>query len=150
MDRLIEDYLRTRGVRYFRGHHDDEYFFLVDFLVDACRGRLNVHLEVAGSARDAVSVGISPDRYYPATERGRLVDLAARWSAGGALEAVVHDSCDPQLVGLLVRGACRPDGLAELTDFTDGAVGSAVELFGRTLALAAPRGNGPGGLRDAG
>jgi hypothetical protein len=35
MNGLIEDYLSTRGVRYFRGHHDDEYFYLVDFVVGA-------------------------------------------------------------------------------------------------------------------
>jgi hypothetical protein len=48
MNTLIEEYLRARGVRYFRGHHDDEYFFLVDFQSDFCldasHGRLHVHL----------------------------------------------------------------------------------------------------------
>ena len=45
MKRQIEAYLRARDVQYFRGHHDDEYFFLVDLVAGASSGRLNIHLE---------------------------------------------------------------------------------------------------------
>ena len=105
MKRLIEGYLCARGVRYFRGHHDDEYFYLVDFAVAAHRGRLNrarlnVHLEVE---QDGVSVSITPDRYYPVSLRGHLDDQIARWNAGRTnLQAMLHASCDPGLVGVLV------------------------------------------------
>jgi hypothetical protein len=56
MQRQIEDYLRARGVRFFRGHHDDEYFYLVDFLSGAYRGRLNVHLEACEAEPGTVLV----------------------------------------------------------------------------------------------
>lgn len=146
MNRLIEDFLRAKGVRYFRGHHDDEYFYLVDFAVGAHRVRLNVHLEVCGADRDAVVVSITPDRYYPASQRERLDGLAARWNAASTLvETVVQDSCDPRLVGMLARGQCRPADAAALTEFVEAAVASAVGLFG-AMALT----QAPDVLRDAG
>jgi len=80
---LIKDYLRANGVRYFRGHHDDEYFFLVDFLADTGHGRLHVHLAVGGLLRDTVQIGITPDRFYPADTRDRLAGLVARWTVAG-------------------------------------------------------------------
>lgn len=144
MNRLIEDYLRTRGVRFFRGHHDDEYFYLVG--VGAHRGHLNVHLEVCGPDRDAVQIGITADRYYPAGVRDGLADLAARWNAGSpTVPAVVHDSSDPRLVGLSAGGVFRPAGIADLSAFVDTAVSGAVTLFGDATRLAAPA-----ALRDAG
>jgi len=150
MNPLIEDYLHSRGVRYFRGHHDNEYFFLVDFLAGAHRGRLNVHLELCGAALDAVSVSIAPDRYYPADKRERFTELAARWNAGGVVEAVVHESSDPRLIGVLARSLHRPTGLADLTDFVEGVVTSAIELFGGMSAAAAPSQQASDALRDAG
>ena len=151
MNRLIEDYLRTRGVRYFRGHHDDEYFFLVDFVADAYRGRLNVHLEVCGPDRDGVQVSISPDRYYPAGQRDLFTGLADRWNSGNpAVSAVVLDSSDPQLVGVMARAGQRPAAAAELADFVEAAVSAAVELFGLMTAAATPGRQSAGDLRDAG
>lgn len=143
MNRLIEDYLRARGVRYFRGHHDDEYFFLVDFAVGAYRGRLNVHLEVGGADRDAVLISITPDRYYPASLREHIGEMAANWNSGTPpVQAVVHDSCDPLLVGLSALGRYRQSDAVGLADFADAAVGAAIELFGAVPGVAV--------LRDAG
>ncbi|MCW1957230.1 MAG: hypothetical protein KIH64_001520 [Mycobacterium sp.] len=143
MNRLIQDYLRARGVRYFRGHHDDEYFYLVDFVLGAHRGRLNVHLEVSGAGRDSVLINITPDRYYPVSLRERLQDILARWNAGTLhLQAALHDSCDPGLVGVLAHGCFRPADAAALADHVDAAVGSSIELFGSMPGVAA--------LRDAG
>lgn len=153
MNRLIEGYLRAGGRRYFRGHHDDEYFFLVGFLrrKSELKGHLNVHLEVCGTERDAVQVSITADRFYPAGARALLEDLVARCNADApAVSAVVHDSCDPQLVGLLVSGRCRPSDLAELTQFVDAAVAGAVALFGEASGAATPAQQRPGELRDAG
>ncbi len=149
---LIEDYLHARGVQYFRGHHDDEYFFLVDFLTGAQRGayrsRLNVHLEVCDVDRDAVLLTVSPDRYYPAAQHDGLSRLVDRWNAGtSAVQAVVHGSCDPALVGVTARGRCTPADLAELTGFVDDAVTSVVELFGAMSDAATPQ---TAVLRDAG
>lgn len=146
MNRLIEEFLRTRGVRYFRGHHDEEYFYLVDFVVGAHRCRLNVHLEVCDADREGVRVSITPDRYYPAARRDALDRLATRWNAvSTTLQTVVHQSCDPSLVGVLATGQCRPRDAAALSDFVEAAVASAVGLFGSMAPAQAPD-----VLRDAG
>lgn len=151
MNRLIEDYLRARGVRYFRGHHDDEYFYLVDFVGGASRGRLNVHLEVGGAARDAVLVNITPDRYYPASLREHLNGLLSRWNSGASpLEAVTHDSSDPLLMGVTAHGRCQAGAATDLAGFVDAAVGSAIELFGAMPDPAAGTRRTTGVLRDAG
>ena len=150
MNRLIEDFLRSRGARYFRGHHDDEYFFLVD-VVRHRKGHLNVHLEVSGRDREAVHVSVTADRYYPAEQRARLDELAARWNADApALAATIHDSCDPRLVGLLACGEYRPADLADLADFVDAAVAGAVTLFGAAAGVVTPAQQRPHPLRDAG
>jgi hypothetical protein len=151
MNRLIEDYLRTRGVRYFRGHHDDEYFYLVDFVVGADRGRLNVHLEVCDADRGGLQASITPDRYYPAQSRQLLEDLVDRCNAGTpAVGSVIHDSCDPMLVGVQVRGHSRPADSVASGDFVEAAVACSVDLFGTLAALAQPARRGPETLRDAG
>lgn len=148
MNRLIEDYLRARGVRYFRGHHDDEYFYLV---VGADRGRLNVHLEVCDADRGGVQVSITPDRYFPVQYRQRLEDLVTRHNATSpAVSSLVQDSCDPRLVGVLARGQSRPTDSAAFRDFVDAAVACSVDLFGAMAGLARPARQGPGELRDAG
>lgn len=150
MNRLIEDFLRTRGVRYFRGHHDDEYFFLVDF-VGPHKSHLNVHLEVCGADRDAVQMSITADRYYPAGQRPRLDETVARWnSAAPVLHATIHDSCDSRLVGLVASGEFRPAEVAQLTALVEAAVVGAVTLFGAVADVVGPAQPSPPVLRDAG
>lgn len=124
MNALIEEYLRIRGLRYFRGHHDDEYVFLSE--APGAVGKMHVRLAAAGPE---VRVTVSPDRYYPAGDRDRLAGLAARWATAGAAEVVLQDSCDPALVGVVARARTRPQGLDDLAGFVDRAVASAVDLF---------------------
>jgi hypothetical protein len=155
MNTLIEEYLRARGVRYFRGHRDDEYFFLVDVLADFCldssHGRLHVHLEVSGLLRDTVLLSITPDRFYPVGKRDLLTSLSTRWTAGsGGAEAVVHDSSDPTLVGITVLDRFRPTGTAGLAYFLDQSIASAIELFEQVTAEVLPAESGHDALRDAG
>ncbi|MGI9124384.1 MAG: hypothetical protein ACR2JM_06485 [Mycobacterium sp.] len=151
MNELIEDYLRAAGVRYFRGHHDDDFFYLVDVPGGVHRGRLHVHLEVGGVVRDAVRISISPDRFFPAQYRERLTELAARWNAGEpCVYAVVHDSCDPALVGGIAQITHRPAGIEGLTGFVDHAVASAAELFALMRAVAGAEVPEAVALRDAG
>lgn len=148
MNQLIQDYLRTRGARYFRGHHADDYFYFVDALVDGRHKRLNVHLQAVG---DGVEISIAPDRYYPADARQRLAELAARWhvTEPGA-DVVIHESSDPRLVGVSVHDFTRPAGVAELSTFVDHAVAAAIELFAGMRRLAAPAEQDGPMLRDAG
>lgn len=148
MKRQIEDYLRARGVRFFRGHHDDEYFYLVDFLSGAYRGRLNVHLEACDAEPRAVVVTISPDRYYPVQDANRLGDLARQWNAGNpAAEAVVHGSSDPALIGVFARSRIQASDLPALTEHVEAAVAAAADLFGQVAGLGSAQ---PPVLRDAG
>lgn len=150
MNALIEDYLRSTGVRYFRGHHDDEYFFLVDFVFmrDAQQGRLHVHLQSTGrdgADGEGVQLSITPDRYYPIEGRRRLVELAGRWNAGNpGGQATVHESSDPGLVGVSVQNAHCPADVASMASFVEDSVASAIELFGTMGQVAPPQ------LRDAG
>ena len=151
MHPFIKDYLRAKSVRYFRGHRYDEYFFLVDSPVVAVHGRLHVHLAVSGLLRDTVQISITPDRYYQADKRDRLSGLAARWTAGGqGAEAIVHDSCNPSLVGVLVEDFFRPISAAGLAGFVDQTIASAFELFEQVTVETLPSRRATDMLRDAG
>ena len=148
MNPLIEDYLRASGVRYFRGHQDDEYFFLADALAGTKPGHLHVRLGV-GVGRGEVELVITPDRYYPGTRRERIATAAAQWaSAVSGLQAELHQSADPALVGVVVVGRCRPAGIADLTGFVDRTVAAAVDFFAALPTRVAP--SDGDGLRDAG
>jgi hypothetical protein len=138
---LIEDYLRDSGTRFFRGRHDAQYFFVVG---TPARGRMNVHLDSDG---EQVTVSVEPDRYLSAGLRDSLVAITEGWRRrhDGA-EAVLLDSSDPALMGLLVRAARRPAGPGELADLVEGALSAAADLFGRLDAGAGGRPR----LRDAG
>ena len=94
---LIEAYLSARQVRYFRGHHDDEFFFLIN----AYHGRLHVHLEVPATDREVITISIAEERYYPATLRGRLTGLVDEWNkATPWAKAALVASSDPNLLGI--------------------------------------------------
>jgi hypothetical protein len=143
MKRQIEDYLRARGARFFRGHHDDEYFFLADvasgadFPSGTYRVRLNVHLEACDTEPGTVLVTLSPDRYYSVQNYERLRDLAGRWNAAHrSEEAVVHGSSDPALVGVFARSRIQACELPVLTDRVDAAIVAAAELFRQVAAVS--------------
>ena len=135
MNELIEECLRIRGVRYFRGRHDDEYFHLVH----TGAGRLYVHIEVCGADRDTVQISISPDRYYPAAHGDRLQQAVARWNAEcHEVGALVMASSDPNLVGVAAGSRYRGSDPIDLGDFVDGSLVAAVELFGQIGAGEGP------------
>lgn len=145
---LIESYLSARGVRYFRGHHDDEFFFLVN----AYHGRLHVHLEPSGPGGESVTIRVTAERYYPADERARVASLADRWNENHPRAgATVFASSDPRLVGVAVERRYRSAD-ADFGAFADETIQSAIDLFGR-LGLAVGQGR-PGAtdqrLLDAG
>ncbi|MCX2934633.1 hypothetical protein ORI20_30655 [Mycobacterium sp. CVI_P3] len=130
---LIEGYLQSRQVRYFRGHHEDESFFLVS----AYHGRLHVHLRPSGPGGAAVQISITADRYYPAVRRARVAAMVEQWtSSDRRLAATVFESSDPSLVGVLAGCRYRA-GAGDFGSFVDQAVQSAIDLFGRLRVLAA-------------
>lgn len=143
MNELIEEYLRTRGVRYFRGHRDDEYFYLVDTRVRTGPLRLNVrlhvHLAVCGAERDAVQISITGDRYYPAAHSEVFQQAVSRWNAEcHDVGALIQPSSDPALVGVTAGSRYRGTDAGELSAFVERAEVGAVQLLGLIGDLAAP------------
>ncbi|MGY4708532.1 hypothetical protein ACXDF8_03035 [Mycolicibacterium sp. CBM1] len=134
---LIEGYLRARQVRYFRGHHDDEYFLMIN----AYPGRLHVHLKPCPRDATAARISVTAERYYPVTQWPRVTMLADRWNAAGPRAiATVVESSDPRLVGVLAESRYRSADAGSESDFgvfVDETIQSAVDLFGRMSALGA-------------
>ncbi|WP_319432674.1 YbjN domain-containing protein [Mycobacterium sp. RTGN5] len=130
---LIERYLSARQLRHFRGHHDDEYFFLVN----AYHGRLHVHLQPGGPSGAAVQISITAERYYPAEQRARVERLVEQWNnTAPRITAAVFESSDPRLVGVRAERRYRA-GDTDFGSFVDQAVQSAIDLFGRLRMLVA-------------
>lgn len=151
MSEIIEDCLRAKGVRYFHGHHEQEYFFLLDFLDQGAEtgrpGKLHVHLDRAAGGSE-ITVTVTPNRYYPAAAGDRFSDLVARWSLAAGAHVGMHRSSDPALVGVSVATTTRPAVAADLTAQIDETVTAAMELFGLISPLAEVAPSEP--LRDAG
>ena len=61
---LTERYLRTRGIRYFRGQHDGECFFATD----ADGRRLHVHLGISRWHSDMFTIRVAPACFFPAAD----------------------------------------------------------------------------------
>jgi hypothetical protein len=66
------------------------------------------------------------------------------------VRSVVHDSCDPRLIGVLARGQSRPADTAALRDFVEAGLACAVDLFGAMAGMAEADREGHDALRDAG
>lgn len=132
---LIERYLRARGRRYFRGHHDAEFFFVANAHL-----RLHVHLEISPAYRDVFTIRVSPAYFFPATDHTRLAEIVNAWNLQNhEVTAIVHGSSDPHRI--------RFDDFAT---FVDNAVSAATELFGQLTAAGLPPTATPPLLRDAG
>lgn len=147
---LVERYLRTRGRRYFRGHHDGDYFFVLR----THPGSLHVHLEISPAHDDVLIIRVTPGRYFPAADRPWLTYLCDRWNGQERqVTAIVHGSCDPQRIGVMARRSQWIRKGVSFDDFAglvDRAVADATELFGEAgPAEEAPRVDQPL-LRDAG
>jgi hypothetical protein len=149
---LIERYLLARGRRYFRGHHDGEYFFIVT----VGHERLHVHLEISPADPDTLTVRITPAYFFPATDRARLLQFADKWNRPDRrATAIVYESCDQTRVGVAVQASysLAPDvAFGEFADMADETIRSAVQLFTEMTPAAEPRPARPLGtwLRDAG
>ena len=145
MNELIEEYLRSRGARYFRGHRDDEYFYIVEA---PNRTRLYVHLDVCGADRDAVQISIAPDRYYPAAHTDRIQQALTRWNAEcHRVGAMLQDSSDPSLVGVATGSRYHAGDPGEFSAFVEGSETAAIDLFASLGGLIPPL---PTNLREAG
>lgn len=125
---LVERYLRTRGRRYFRGHHDGEYFF-----VTAAPRRLHVHVEISPAHDDVLIIRVTPGCYFPAADRPWLTYFADKWNRQDRrVTAVVHGSSDPQRIGVVARKSqwIRSGvSFADFASFVDLTIADATEFF---------------------
>ena len=124
---LIERYLRARKLRYFRGCHDGEFFFLLT----VGHERLHVHLEAA--AADHVTVRVTPANFFPAADRPRLQQFIDNWNVESRrATAIVHESSDPTRIGVVVENSYPIGRGMQLEDFAglaDNTIRSAIKLF---------------------
>ena len=87
-ENLIERYMFTCGMRFFRGQHDGEYFFVAN----AHPRRLHVHLEVSPSFGDVLNVRVAPACFFPVTDRPWLTQFADTWNQQHSeVTAIVHE-----------------------------------------------------------
>lgn len=125
---LVERYLRTRGRRYFRGHHDGEYFF-----VSNAPRRLHVHFEISPAHDDVLIIRVNPGCYFPAADRPWVTHFCDRWNGlDRQVTAIVHGSSDPQRIGVMARKSqwIRNDvRFNEFAAFVDETIADAIELF---------------------
>lgn len=146
---LIERYLRTRGSRYFRGRHDGEFFYIAN----TRPRRLHVHLEASPAHDDVLVVRVAPACFFPVADRPWLTHLADSWNRQDReVTAIVHNSSDPQRIGVLARRSqWLRDGIGfeDFARFVDNTIAAAIELFGELAPLVEWRPAQPS-LRDAG
>ncbi len=125
----IERYLETRGRRYFRGHHDGEYFFILP----VCQERLHVHLELGPVHPDTFAVRVTPGCFFPATDRARLLAFADEWNRERPrAKATVRESSDQNRIGVVADNSYPIADNMRFEDFatlTDDTIRSAIELF---------------------
>jgi hypothetical protein len=126
---MIERYLRARGCRYFRGHHDADYFFILT----VGHERLHIHIEIPPADRHSVTFRATPSCFYPAAESARLRSFAGKWNKESRpTRAVVLESCDQNRIGLAAENSYHLAAevpFEEFADLADSTIRSAVALF---------------------
>ena len=134
-ENLIERYMLTCGLRFFRGQHDGEYFFVAN----AHPRRLHVHLEISPSFGDVLNIRVTPTCFFPVTDRPWLTQFADMWNQQNSeVTAIVHASSDPQRVGV---SANRSQWIREDISFEDFAaladrtITAAIDLFAELIPV---------------
>jgi hypothetical protein len=146
---LIERYLCTSGVRFFRHEHDGEYLFVEE----AHPRRLNVHLKMSPSFGDVLIMRVTPACLFSVTDRPWLTQFADAWNKRGReVSAIVHCTSNPQRIGILARRSqWIRDGISfeDFAAFADHTIAAAIDLFeGLTPVVELPSRAQPL-LRDA-
>jgi hypothetical protein len=129
---LIERYLQSRQLRFFRSG-DGEEFLVV--LSNYERGKLHVHLRINGLRRDILEISISPAGYYQASERPRLMELVNDWNRDNHWpKAFVRETPEPSRISVVGETAyLLADGihLEALGHFIRSGVEYGADLFGK-------------------
>lgn len=135
---LIERYLLARGRRYFRGHHDGEYFFILT----VGHERLHVHIELSSADCDTFTVRVVPAYFFPAADRARLMSFADKWNRDSrATRAIVHESCDKSRIGVTAENSyplATTMPFDEFAGLADNTIRSAVKLFAEITPVGDP------------
>jgi hypothetical protein len=117
---LIERYLRSRHLRFFRSDDGAEFMMVLS----SCeRGKLHVNLRINGLRPDILEISISPAGYYQASERPRLMELVNDWNRETA--APSHVSVVGESAYLLTDGI----HLAALGNFIKSTVEYGADLI---------------------
>lgn len=147
---LIERYVRTCGLRFFRGEHDGEYFCVAD----AHPRRLHVHLEISPSFSDVIISRVTPACLFPVADRPWLTHFADTWNQQNReVTAIVHSPSDPQRIGFSasrshwIRDSISFEDFASLADRT---VAAAIDLFAELTPVVELLSTAQPLLRDAG
>jgi hypothetical protein len=147
---LTERYLRSRGIRHFRGQHDGECFFVSN----AGGLRLHVHLGISRWRSDVFTIRVAPASFFPAADGARLTRFADAWNQQGSeVIAIVHGSSDPQRIGVFARSSRRIRDripFEEFARYVDRAVAAAIEFFAELTPVDGSATTAPPLVRDAG
>jgi hypothetical protein len=146
---LIERYLYTCGLRFFRGQHDGEYFFVAN----AHPRRLHVHLEISPSFDDVLIIRVAPACFFPVADRPWLTHFADTWNQQNReVTAIVHGSSNPQRLGVVARRSqWIREGVSfeEFASFADRTIAAAIDLFGELTPVVELPSTAQPLLRDA-
>lgn len=128
---LIERYLRSRGLRFFRSDDGEEFLMLSSYE----RGKLHVTLRLNGLRRDVLEISVSPAAYHPAGERPRLMELVNDWNRDTHWpKAFVRETVRPGRVSVVGENAyLLSDGihLEALGNLVRSAVEHGADLFAK-------------------
>jgi hypothetical protein len=134
-ENLIERYLFTCGLRFFRGQHDGEYFFVAK----SHPRRLHVHLEISASFGDVLDIRVAPASFFPVSDRPWLTQFADAWNLQNReVTAIVHGSSDPQRIGISARRSqwIREDiSFEDFASLVDRTITAAVDLFAELVPV---------------
>lgn len=136
---LIERYLRSRHLRFFRSD-DGEEFMMV--LSNYERGKLHVNLRINGLRRDILEISVSPAGYYPASDRPRLMELVNDWNRDTHWpKAFVRETAQPSHVSVvgecayLLTDGIHLDGLGNFIKSTAEYGTDLIEKIERAISL---------------
>jgi hypothetical protein len=147
---LIERYMSTCGLRFFRGQRDGEYFFVAN----AHPRRLHVHLEISPSFGDVLIIQVTPACNFPVADRPWLTHFADTWNQQNReVTAIVQGSSDPQRIGVSARRSqwIRENiSFEDFASFADRTIAAAIDLFAELTPVVELRPTAQPLLRDAG
>ncbi len=132
---LIQRYMCTCALRFFRGQHNGEYFFVAT----AYPPRLYVHLEISPSFSDMLIIRVTPTCFFPVADRPWLTHFADTWNRQDRrITAIVHGSSDPQRIGVVARRSqwIRDSVLFDdFASFVDRTIADAIDFFAELSPL---------------